>query len=180
MHTTSSFWRSEATSPGDGEIVAFRKIFSPWASAVVLVRKMDGELRFCIDLHKLNNRTITDGYALPTIRDLLDCLQGTICFLIWIFQQVELEEKQNLCFYSRAFRILGVSKDAFWAHHCTSYMPEVDGILPWWIRFDLIYQLSRWHHCLLSNSQKNTLPDSMLYLIHWWQLVWNWSLPSMN
>ena len=36
------------------EIGAIRKSNSPWASAVVLVRKKDGSLRFCIDLCKLN------------------------------------------------------------------------------------------------------------------------------
>ena len=41
-----------------GEVGAIRKSFSPWASAVVLVRKKDGGLRFCIDLRKLNNRTV--------------------------------------------------------------------------------------------------------------------------
>ena len=38
---------------------------SPWASAVVLVQKKDGKLRFCIDLQKLNTRTIKDVYSLP-------------------------------------------------------------------------------------------------------------------
>ena len=36
------------------EIGAIRKSNSPWVSAVVLVRKKDGSLRFCIDLWKLN------------------------------------------------------------------------------------------------------------------------------
>ena len=36
------------------EIGAIRKSQSPWARAIVLVRKKDGALRFCIDLRKLN------------------------------------------------------------------------------------------------------------------------------
>ena len=43
------------------EVGAIRRSFSPWASAVVLVRKKDGGLRLCIDLRKLNNRTIKVG-----------------------------------------------------------------------------------------------------------------------
>ena len=50
------------------EVGAIRRSFSPWASAVVLVRKKDGGLRFCIDLCKLNNRTVKDGYSLPCIK----------------------------------------------------------------------------------------------------------------
>ena len=58
------------------EVGAIRRNFSPWASAVVLVRKKDGGLRLCIDLRKLKYRTIKDGYALPRIDDTLDCLHG--------------------------------------------------------------------------------------------------------
>ena len=47
------------------EIGAIRKSNSPWASAVEWVRKNDGSLRFCIDLRKLNARTVKDAYSLP-------------------------------------------------------------------------------------------------------------------
>ena len=53
---------------------------SPWSSAVVLVRKKDGSLRFCIDYRKLNARTIRDSYALPRVDETLDALQGSRYF----------------------------------------------------------------------------------------------------
>ena len=62
------------------EIGAIRKSNSPWASAVVLVRKKDESLRFCIDLCQLNSRTIKDAYSLPRIDETLDCLGGSIIF----------------------------------------------------------------------------------------------------
>ena len=62
------------------EVGAIRMSFSPWASAVVLVRKKDRGLRFCIDLHKLNNRTVKEGYSLPQIEDTQDCLHGAVWF----------------------------------------------------------------------------------------------------
>ena len=47
------------------EVGAIRRSFSPWASTVVLVPKRNGGLRFCINLHKLNNRTVKDLYSYP-------------------------------------------------------------------------------------------------------------------
>ena len=50
------------------------------ASAVVLVRKKDSSLRFCIDLRKLNEGTIKDAYSLLHIGESFDYLNGTQIF----------------------------------------------------------------------------------------------------
>ena len=53
---------------------------SPWSNAVVLVRKKDGSLRFCVDFRRLNQKTVQDAYQLPRITETLDLLQGMCCF----------------------------------------------------------------------------------------------------
>ena len=47
---------------------------SPWASPVVMVKKKDCSLRFCVDFRQLNAATIKDAHPIPRINDLLDAL----------------------------------------------------------------------------------------------------------
>ena len=74
---------------------------SPWASPVVLVRKKDGGLRFCIDLRKLNSRTVRDAYALPRIEESLESLAGATIFstldLKSGYWQVRMDPKSQPC-----------------------------------------------------------------------------------
>lgn len=47
------------------DVGAIQPSQSPYTSNIVLVRKKDGTLRFCIDYRKLNSRTVKDAYNLP-------------------------------------------------------------------------------------------------------------------
>ena len=49
---------------------------SPWAANVVLVRKRDGSLRFCVDYRQLNLLTVKDSYLLPRIDTCFDAFGG--------------------------------------------------------------------------------------------------------
>ena len=53
---------------------------SEWSSNVVLVKKKDGSMRFCVDYRHLNERTIKDSYALPRIDECLDTLKEATWF----------------------------------------------------------------------------------------------------
>ena len=53
---------------------------SPWASNVVLVRKKDGTLCFCVDYRQLNRINVQDSYPLPLIDNCLNALQGSVWF----------------------------------------------------------------------------------------------------
>ena len=72
---------------------------SPYASNVVLVKKKEGSLRFCIDLRRLNSVTVRDAYALPRIDDTFDALSGAKWFstldLKGVYWQVEVAEEDK-------------------------------------------------------------------------------------
>ncbi|KAE8973500.1 hypothetical protein PR001_g26291, partial [Phytophthora rubi] len=51
-----------------------------WGFPVVLVRKKDGEVRFCVDHRALNDVTKKDVYPLPRIDETLEALGGALWF----------------------------------------------------------------------------------------------------
>ena len=72
---------------------------SPWCNAVVLVRKKDGSLRFCIDFQRLNALTVKDSHPLPHICETLESLTGTAHYLTFDlnsgFWQVPMDEESK-------------------------------------------------------------------------------------
>lgn len=81
------------------DLNVIRKSNSPYASNVILVKKKDGSLQFCIDLRKLNSKTIKDAYSLPRIEETLDTLHGAKWFstldLKSAYWQVEISEQDK-------------------------------------------------------------------------------------
>ena len=72
---------------------------SPYSSNVVLARKPNGDLRFCIDLRRINNNTVPDQFYLPRIDETLDALAGSCIFssvdLKSGYWQMELDESSK-------------------------------------------------------------------------------------
>ena len=72
---------------------------SPWCNAVVLVRKKDGSLRFCIDFRKLNALTVKDSHPLPHICETLESLAGAVHYSTFNmnsgFWQVPMDEESK-------------------------------------------------------------------------------------
>jgi len=53
---------------------------SPWSSNVVLAKKSDGSLRFCVDYRRLNDLTYKDSFPIPRIDTCLDALGDSAFF----------------------------------------------------------------------------------------------------
>ena len=69
---------------------------SPWCNAVVLVRKKDGMLCFCIEFCRLNAHTKKDSYSLPWIQEALESMAGTVHFSMMDFKSGFWQVKMTL------------------------------------------------------------------------------------
>ena len=58
-------------------VITLHKMISSWVSPLVLIPKINGKPRFCVNLIKLNTVTYTNAYPLPTIQELLDLVAGS-------------------------------------------------------------------------------------------------------
>ena len=78
---------------------AIRPSQSLWCNAVVLVRKKDGSLRFCIDFRRLNARTKKNAYPLPRMQETMESMVGAQHFscmdLKGGFWQVQMDEESR-------------------------------------------------------------------------------------
>jgi hypothetical protein len=59
-----------------------RPSHSPFASAIVIVRKKNGTIRMCVDVRQLNKQNKKDSYALPRIEEILDYCAGSKFFSV--------------------------------------------------------------------------------------------------
>ena len=104
---------------------------SPWASPVVLVRKKDGSLRFCIDYRHLNLVTKPDVFPLPRLDDLLDQLGQSKFFstldLASGYWQVKVhpDAREKTAFITH-------QRHAIWLEKCTCGFPVIDATCAGW------------------------------------------------
>ena len=73
--TEQAFIKDEIQRMLDNGLI--RPSNSPWTSPVVLVKKKNGNVRFCVDYRRVNAVTKKDAYPLPRIDEMLNILKGS-------------------------------------------------------------------------------------------------------
>ena len=105
---------------------------SPWSSPGILMKKKDGNYRFCAHYIKLNSVTVKDVYPLPRIDDALSRLAKTKYYSIMDMQsgfwQVEVtpESREKTAFITPDGH-LAIQKNAFRTMQFSSNISMDDG-----------------------------------------------------
>ena len=89
---------------------------SDWASNIVLVKKKDGSIRFCVDYRKLNDLTRKDAYPLPRIETCLDTLANAAWYSTFDLRSG---------FHQVAMRPSDANKTTFVCHRGTFRFPRM-------------------------------------------------------
>ena len=89
---------------------------SEWASNIVLVKKKDGSIRFCVDYRKLNDLIRKDAYPLPRIETCLDTLSGAAWYSTFDLRSG---------FHQVAMRPADKNKTTFICHRKTYRFPRM-------------------------------------------------------
>ena len=98
----------------------------PWCNAVVLVRKRDGTLYFCVDFRHLNVQMRKDLYPLPHIQEALESMVGAAHFSSMDFKsgfwQIKMapESQQYMAFTVGNLRFYEFTRMLFWVVQCPS------------------------------------------------------------
>ena len=89
---------------------------SPWASPVVMVKKKDGSMRFCVDFRKMNDATIKDAHPLPRIDNTLESLHGAQYFTTLDLKSgywqvpIKEEDKENTAFRTSSGQLYEINQ----------------------------------------------------------------------
>ncbi|KAJ8872601.1 hypothetical protein PR048_026207 [Dryococelus australis] len=87
------------------DLDAIQPSVSPWSSPIVLVKKKDSSIRFCVDYRQLNNVTKKDSYPLSMVDDTMSSLAGSQWFSTLDMKsgywqcEVAREDKEKTDFY---------------------------------------------------------------------------------
>lgn len=86
--------KQEVEAMLDAEVIVHQN--SPWTAPIVMVKKKDKTMRFCINNRRLNLVNKKDVFPLPKCDDIVEAMAGAAFLQSWIsyrgYWQVEMEE----------------------------------------------------------------------------------------
>ena len=133
---------------------------SAWCNAVVLVRKKDGGLHFCINFCHFNVNMKKDSYSLLRIQEALESLVGAghiSCLDLNLgFWQIKMEEasKQYTAFMTGNMGFFEHNHMPFGLCNVPARFQQLMQNLSWWIEPHVLPHLLRWHNHILADSRR--------------------------